>query len=307
MSFSSDVKNDLLRIDDYNQAELKAMLDFSSEVTFGKEIRVIFSCNNLGVTRRFISLVKAEYPAMTFELLSRVINRLDNRTIYSCEMDLITSKMLVEDYNLLLSNDNEIEDEESKIAYLRGAFLVKGSVNDPKSKTSHLEIASISENNILNLQKILNSFEFDARISKRKNNLIVYLKKKQTIGDFMYLIGVSTEMEYYENTIITKEIAATAKRTINLDVANQNKTNKASIEQLKTIEYLEYNYPLEKLDSKLLMVMKVRKENKELSLTELLDIIHENYDPYLTKSGLNHRFRKLKEIELEWKKTLNEK
>ncbi len=301
MSFSSDVKNDLLRIEELNQAELKAMLDFSSEVTFGKEIKVIFSCNNLGVTRRFISLVKAEYPGMSFELLSRVINRLDNRTIYSCEMDLITSKMLVEDYNLLLSNDNNIEEEQDRIAYLRGAFLVKGSVNDPKSKTSHLEISSNSENNILNLQRILNDFEFDARISKRKNNLIVYLKKKQSIGDFLYLIGVSQSMEYYENTIITKEIVATAKRTINLDVANQNKTNKAAIEQLKTIEYLEYNYPLEKMDSKLLMVMKVRKENKESSLNELLDIIHEEYDPYLTKSGLNHRFRRLKELEEEFK------
>ena len=142
MSFSSDVKNDLLRIDEYNDSELKAMLDFSSEVTFGKELKVIFSCNNLGVTRRFISLVKSVYPGMTFELLSRVINRLDNRTIYSCEVDLITSKMLVEDYSLLLSNDYNIEAEEDKVAYLRGAFLVKGSVNDPGSKTSHLDMRS---------------------------------------------------------------------------------------------------------------------------------------------------------------------
>ncbi len=301
MSFSSDVKNDLLRIDEYNDSELKAMLDFSSEVTFGKELKVIFSCNNLGVTRRFISLVKSVYPGMTFELLSRVINRLDNRTIYSCEVDLITSKMLVEDYSLLLSSDFNIEAEEDKVAYLRGAFLVKGSVNDPGSKTSHLEISSNSENNIINIQRVLNDFEFDARISKRKNNLIVYLKKKQAIGDFLYLIGVTQVMEYYENTIITKEIVATAKRSINLDVANQNKTNKAAVEQLKTIEFIEYNYPLEKLDSKLLMVMKVRKENKESSLSELLDIIHEEYDPYLTKSGLNHRFRRLKEIEMEYK------
>lgn len=307
MSFSSDVKNDLLRIDELNQAELKAMLDFSSEVTFGKEIKVIFSCNNLGVTRRFISLVKSEYPGMSFELLSRVINRLDNRTIYSCVMDLITSKLLVEDYGLLISNDNSMEDENDKISYLRGAFLVKGSVNDPQSKTSHLEISSTSENNILFIQKIFNSFEFDGRISKRKNNLIVYLKKQQTIGDFLYLIGATHAMEYYENSIITKEIAATAKRTINLDVANQNKTNKASIEQLKTIEYLEYNYPLEKMDSKLLMVMKVRKENRESSLNELLDIIHEEYDPYLTKSGLNHRFRKLKELEIEFKEHQEQK
>jgi len=301
MSFSQDVKNDLLRIDDYNISELKAMLDFSSEVTFGKELKVIFSCNNLGVTRRFISLVKSEYPGMSFELLSRIINRLDNRTIYSCEIDLITSKMLVEDYGLLLSSDYVIDEDKDKIAYLRGAFLVKGSVNDPSSKTSHLEISSNSENNILIAQRLLNSFEFDARISKRKNSLIVYLKKKQSIGDFLYLIGATTSMEYYENVIITKEIAATAKRSINLDIANQNKTNKAALEQLKTIEYLEYNYPLEKMDSKLLMVMKVRKENIEASLNELLEIIHDDFDPFLTKSGLNHRLRKLKELEIEYK------
>ena len=104
MSFSSDVKNDLLRIDEYNQAELKAMLDFSSEVTFGKEIKVIFSCNNLGVTRRFISLVKEEYPGMSFELLSRVINRLDNTITLIIVHRLSAIKLHIE--LLLLTMEN---------------------------------------------------------------------------------------------------------------------------------------------------------------------------------------------------------
>ncbi len=299
MSFSATVKNDLLRVKTDIKSELKALLDFAGEVTLGSGIKVVFSSNNLGVTRKFISLVKDLYEDFNFELLSRVINRLDNRTIYSCEVDNDTSKKLVEDFKLLKNDGISFDDDNEKTAYLRGAFLVKGSVNDPNSKTSHLEISSNSENNIVNIQRLFNEFELDARISKRKNNLIVYLKKKQIIGDFLYLIGATTAMEYYENTIITKEIKATAKRTINLDVANQNKTNKAALEQLKYIEYIEYNYPLEKLDSKLLMVMKVRLDNKEASLTELLDIIHEEYDPYLTKSGLNHRFRKLKEMALE--------
>ena len=103
-------------------------------------------------------------------------------------------------------------------------------------------------------------------------------------------------MEYYQNIIITKEIKTTAKRTINLDLANQTKTNSAASEQLKNIQYIEYHFDLSKLDNKLLMVMKVRKDNAEASLSELLEIIHEEYDPYLTKSGLNHRFRKLKEL-----------
>ena len=59
---------------------------------------------------------------------------------------------------------------------------------------------------------------------------------------------------------------------------------------------MEYYYPLEKLDPKLLLVMKVRKENPEASFSELIAIINQNYDESITKSGLNHRFRKIKEI-----------
>ena len=70
----------------------------------------------------------------------------------------------------------------------------------------------------------------------------------------------------------------------------------AALEQLRCIKYLEFNYPLEKLDSKILMVMKVRKKYPEHSLTQLLDVIHDEYDPNLSKSGLNHRLRKIKEL-----------
>ena len=82
-------------------------------------------------------------------------------------------------------------------------------------------------------------------------------------------------------------------------VANQDKTNKASKDYIRYINYLTINYPLDELDSKLLMVMKVRKDYPEYSLSQLLDIIHDEYDPYLTKSGLNHRLRRIKELALE--------
>ena len=113
-------------------------------------------------------------------------------------------------------------------------------------------------------------------------------------------------MSYYENVLITKEIKTNAKRAINLDLANQDKTNDAAQEQLRYIRYLEYNYPLERLDSKILMVMKVRKDNPESSLSELLDVIHDEFDPDLSKSGLNHRFRKIKELARELAEKKNE-
>ena len=147
----------------------------------------------------------------------------------------------------------------------------------------------------------MNLYNLNARIAKRRNHLIVYIKEKDRIVEFLRRIGANVTMNEFENAMIRREISANINRTLNTDVANQQKTNRSSIEQMKYITYLEYNYPLERLDSKLLLVMKERKENPEASLNELVDIINTKYNDQITKSGLNHRFRKLKEIALDHK------
>lgn len=295
MSFSKDVKEDLLRIknsEKANYAETLGMIRLAGEVSINSKT-LSLTCNSMGIIRRFVRLIRTKYD-IEYSILSRTISRLDNHTVFTCQISNAID--IINDYNLLSIDSVDFDTEEEKCAYLRGVFLVKGSVNDPQSRSSHLEISYSSDKEIIYIQKIMNDFDLNARIAKRKNVYLAYVKSKDVIGEFLYLIGATRTMEYYQNTIITKEIKATTKRTINLDVANQAKTNKASSEQMKYIKYLEYNYDLSKLDNKLLMVMKVRYDNPELSLSELLDIIHEEFEPDLSKSGLNHRINKLKEI-----------
>ena len=306
MSFSKTVKDDLLKKSNpdllSDKLEIEAMLRFGGEVILGNPLRLSFTSSLMMVVRCFVTLAKKYYP-IEYEIESRKIERLDSQSVYTCIVGL-GADLIIKDLNMIGQASSYREKTlsvEQKTAYLRGAFLVRGTVNDPASKSSHLEISSVNEGEIVFVQKIMNSLDFNARISKRKNYLIAYIKAKNTIGTFLYAIGAQASMEYYEDMIITKEIKATALRSVNLDVANQDKTNEASKEQLKYIQFLEYNYPLGELDSKLLMVMKVRKDYPEHSLTQLLEIIHEEYDPKLTKSGLNHRFRKLKEIAVEFK------
>ena len=304
MSFSLDVKMDLLQVQNSSEKEdkleLEAMLRLGGEVLLGRPMKLLFTANNMGIIRYFITICKKYYEIET-EIFSRKIDRFDSHTVYCVEI-IFGADSIISDLNLIGSESSYrssgVNDEDMS-AILRGAFIIKGSVNDPKAKTSHLEISSTSEHEILYIQKLMNIFDLNARISKRKSYLLVYLKSIGAIADFLYRIKASQTMSYYEDVIIKKEIAATTKRSINLDLANQDKTNDAAREQLKYIKYLEYNYPLQDLDSKILMVMKVRKENPEHSLTQLLDIIHDEYDPKLTKSGLNHRFRKIKELALE--------
>lgn len=305
MSFALEVKDDLLKLNNpdsnADELELEAMLRFGGEIIISNPMKLVFTCNHLGIVRHFIKLCKS-IGSIEYDIESRVIHRLDNHTVFSCTIYQGADK-IIQRINLFGSQSvlrESIEQNEEWIcAYLRGAFLVRGSVNDPASKNSHLEISSINDEEILFVQRLMNQFELNARITKRKSYLVVYIKSKDSIGDFLYRLGATSAMAYYEDVVITKEIKANAKRTINLDIANQDKTNEASLEHLKYIRYLEYNYPLERLDSKILTVMKVRKEHPEHSLTQLLDIIHDEYDPNLTKSGLNHRLRKIKELAKE--------
>lgn len=131
--------------------------------------------------------------------------------------------------------------------------------------------------------------------------MIVYIKEKDRIVEVLRRLGANVTMNEFENAIIKREISANINRALNTDVANQQKTNISAQEQLKYISYLELNYPLERLDPKLLLVMKVRKENKEASLNELVYLINDKYNEQITKSCLNHRFRKIKEIALDYK------
>jgi len=186
------------------------------------------------------------------------------------------------------------------VAYLKGAFLIKGTVNNPLTSNYHLEMSTDKETEALFLQRCMNYFSLNARISKRRNHLIVYIKEKDAIVEFLRRIGANVSMNEFENTVIKRTLAANINRVMNIDVANQQKTNASAKEQIKYIKYLEFNYPLEKLDPKILMVMKVRKENPEASLLEMVDIINSTYDEEITKSGLNHRLRKIKEIAIDF-------
>ena len=308
MSFSLDVKTDLLTYSQSEEAidklEIESMIRISGEIGI-IPVKLSLTSNNSGIIRRFLALVKKYYKVDT-NILKRVIDRFDSHTSYTAEITEGADK-IISDLNLF-SDASEYKKNiniQGMNAYLRGAFLVRGSVNDPNARSNHLEISSTNEEEILFIQRIMNDFELNARITKRKNYLVLYIKAREAITDFLYHIGCMKIMESYQNAIITRAAKTVAKRSVNLTLANQDKTNASAKDQLKYIEYLEYNYPLENLDSRLLMVMKVRKDYPDYSLMDLLDIIHEEYDPKLTKSGLNHRFRRIKEIALEYKKKDN--
>ena len=306
MSYSFDVKEDFLKFNtepSQHLVELQALLRFSGEVIISKPLRIVFTSTNMQIIRHYIKLIKKFYTDVEYEITSRQQQKLNKQTFYSCTISNC-ARTIIEDLGIFepvpYNKEEILEDPNLIIGYLRGAFLAKGSINDPITSNYHLEITTDKESEALFIQRIMNYYEINARITKRRISLIIYIKEKDSKIDFARRLGANVTMNEFENIVIKRGLAADVNRLLNIDVANQQKTNNAAKEQMKYIKYIEMNFQLDKLDPKLLMVMKVRKENPEASLNELVEIINEVYEENITKSGLNHRLRKLKELALDF-------
>lgn len=313
MSFSSNVKDELCQLKlsnlEIQMVELEAMLRLSSEITINVNgIGVQFQTTNPLVAKRLLALLK-NYIKCDVDIASKKVNRLNQNNTYMINIKTM-SDAIIEEFGLLTNSKNQSvisDNEEFRSAYLRGSFLVKGSVNSPESSNYHLEISTTNADESIFIQSLMNSYDLDAKIIKRRNLFVVYIKSIETIKDFLRIVGSQDQAFLIEESQIVREISTNIQRKINIEVANDAKSLNAAQEQLKYIRYLEYNYPLENLDGRILLIMKVRKQNPEASLNELIDILADKYGEVITKSGLNHRFRKIKDLAVSYEEQKNAK
>ena len=101
---------------------------------------------------------------------------------------------------------------------------------------------------------------------------------------------------YYEDIRIYRDHKNMTNRLNNCEQANIDKVFITSNNQIKDINILKENDMLDLIDEKLKEVIEYRLKYRESSLQELSEIITLETGKKITKSGLNHRFRKIKEI-----------
>lgn len=309
MSFASYCKDEASLIKFDNQCCKKALLEALTRLNAEVILRsnkwiVSFTSANAHVAGLFMKLAKELYQAEV-NLISKESNKFDKKQQYVVEV-VDNSNAIIEEFTLLSStspnHQNYQNNECCCKAYLRGAFLARGSVNDPQKSSYHLEIRTALETEAVFIQYLLNKFDLNAKITRRRNDLVIYLKEISKITDFLRIIGVNQMVFKMEEIQIQNEFTNEINRKVNCEIANGIKTLDAAKQQLKNIQYLEYNYPLEKMDPKILLIMKVRKDNPEATFKELLNILNNDYEERITKSGLNHRFIKIKSMVEELKK-----
>ncbi|MBE6152880.1 MAG: DNA-binding protein WhiA [Firmicutes bacterium] len=306
MSFTSIVKNEISKLECEKSeyiAELCGFLINSAEID--KECVKIIT-ENASVARRYFSLIKNLYNIVPRIIVRRQYNFNRNQA-YILEYNNV--KDLLED--LSLSKNNKINkypdeyiisgDEEIK-SYLRGCFISSGSVNDPKTARYHLEFLIKNEEQSILINKLLNQFDLKSKILHRTKGYMVYIKESEKISDFLRMLKAYSAVLYFEDIRIYRDHVNMTNRLNNCEQANVEKIINTANMQLEYIRILEENDALTLLDEKDKLVIEYRKKYPESSLLELSQIISIETNHKITKSGLNHRFRKIKDLALKLSK-----
>jgi len=302
LSYAKQVKNELIQLNTSNEeqlAEISAMLDLASEIVISEGVPTLwFKSNNPTVARRFLKLLKQQYKIESTFLTKRQGNFNKGYQIRLGVQDALNEIML--EHGIL--GDKDATDfltfsPETKLSYLRGAFLVSGSVNDPKTAEYHLEIYSDNTDHILRIQRLMNEIDMNAKVTKRRKGYIVYLKDVNKIEDFLRYIGASQTVFEFEDIRIKRDFNNSINRILNCEIANEKKTIMAANRQLEDIELIE-TYRLD-IDEKVQQTMDLRKQYPDASLTELTEYFESNYGETITKSGLNHRLKKIRDLAAE--------
>ena len=175
--------------------------------------------------------------------------------------------------------------------FLRQAFIKYGSVNNPEN-SYHLEMVIDSENLSSYINVFLNDFKISSKILLRNGDYIVYVKNAESVADFLKLAGASSSLMEFENVRIVKDMKRNINRSINCDSANIQKKIDAAFRQAESINYIRDTVGIEYLPEELCELAVLRLENMNMGLTELGDRLGNK----LSKSGVNHRMKRLMDI-----------
>ncbi len=295
MSFTTIVKNEVSKLDFSRSdkiTELSALVNNLSKI----DDNILISTENASVARRIFGLTKDLYD-ITPKISVRKTSNLNRgyKYVLSIYDDKLLSYLNVFSKNSIPS-EYLVDDDDLKRAYIRGAFLACGSINDPKKSRYHLELIFNNENYAKFILNILNHFNLNSKVLKRDKKYMVYIKEAEKISDFLKIISASESLLYFEDIRIYRDHKNMTNRLNNCEQANVDKMIKTASEQLNDIKLVEDKIGLEVLSDKVKTACIYRKKYPDVSMLELSEIISIETGEPITKSGLNHRFIKVKQL-----------
>ncbi len=278
MSFSSEVKMELSKINNFSKKEL-----LESEL-----LGYILSSNSNLIDTEIEFITENEF---NIERIFKILFKLEINYEPDIKGKVYSAKFKIPN----IKHIEELNKEEEKKALVRGLFLGSGSINNPNKKY-HLEILLKDKDTAKYIQNLLKQVNIKAKILESNNT--VYIKEGEEISKFLAYIEASKSVLKFEEIRVMKDIRNNVNRKVNCETANLNKTISASVMQIDAINFLKKMKKFEELPDNLIEIAEIRIENPEVSLKELGELLE---NP-IGKSGVNHRLKKIIEIAEEVKR-----
>ena len=299
MSFTSIVKNEISKIDGTtaeNIAFLSAIVS-NSDISLNK---IKIDTENPSVARKVFSTFKELFDIQPKIVIRKGYNYNKN-FIYIIEVnknviEILTSLALYKNGILNVPEEYIVDDMDTMRAYLRGVFMIKGSVNDPKKSRYHLEFHFQNEEYADFVIKSINEFYLNSKKLRRENNYMVYIIEAEKIGDFLRIISASNAVMYYEDIRIYRDHKNMTNRLNNMEQANVDKIISTAQKQVNDINLILSIGGMDLLDEKEQLIAKYRIKYPESSLLELSEIISYETNKPISKSGVNHRMKKIQNL-----------
>lgn len=291
MSFTGNVKQEISSIERMTAEKISAL----SAMIYNSEIYpfIKITTENAPVARLIFKLFKDLYD---------VTAKITVRKGYNFKKNLIYILEIKEKKDLILKDlgigEKEIpsflyDDDDLKRAYLSGVFLLTGSVNDPKTSRYHLEMIVNDLKYAEFIQKHLNDYYLNAKVIKKENKYMIYIKEAEKISDFLRIMKAMNAVMYFEDIRIYRDHKNMTNRLNNCEQANVDKMIETSYSMVKSIELLKEKNMYDLLDEKVKEAAEYRCKYPEVSLLELSEIISIETGNQITKSGLHHRLKKI--------------
>ncbi len=300
MSFSSDVKNEILCSEFENECCLHAfaygMMLFSRGFSY---YDMFLLTEHSGVAEKYFELMKTvcgvkpkmvKSDAGKYKVeITRKEDRLKVIETFGYDKKSGTSRL----------NWGNIADECCKTAFLKGAFLTCGTVNDP-NKNYHLEFVVPYLNLSKDLKLFIDDYEdltVKPKSITRNSNYVIYFKDSESIEDLITAMGAVNSSLEIMGVKMYKDVRNNVNRKLNFESANLDKTIDAASKQVDAILHIKNTVGFSYLSDDLKEVAQLRLENPDMSLREL----GENLTVSISRSGVNHRLNRICQIAKEIK------
>lgn len=300
MSFSIEIKKEIIKNLKLNKhcfiSKLTAILNYSTKIEYNPKTS-LHILNIYSENERLIKLTNKIIKNF-FDLNLKIENEKNKAFCIKITSPNIIDGILkltnlkIDSSNISFNDNFEIfEDICCKRVYILTAFIFCGYISNPE-KNYHLEFINSNYQKALFLKKLINYFEIQPKIIYRKGYFILYLKEGEQIVNLLNVIYAHNALLKFENVRILKDVRNNVNRIVNCETANINKIVSAGVKQKETIEFLKQIAGLEFLPKQLYEIAILRLNFPDISLKEL----GEKLEPPISKSGVNHRLKKLKSI-----------